>query len=482
MKRNFLSTLTSFLAILLLAFVFTACGGGGGGTPTSNYTPPGSTAPITTTTSAAGYSVTYNANGGIGTAPVDSKGYPAGQSVTVSTTSGTLTYSGFTFVGWQTKADGSGTTYAQGQTFNMGSSNVTLYALWAGGYAYVVDQNSGSAGIISQYAITPNGALSPLSPGTVQTSGTNSQLITTDPSGKYVYVTNLSSNNVSQFTVGPTGALTLMATPTVLVGTAAGVYYPFGITVHPSDKWAYVAINQRGIVNQYAISTTGALTPLATPTVAAGAYPDSVTVDPSGRFAYVANGDANNVSQYTIDQTTGALVPLPTATVAAGLNAYTVTVDPQGKHAYVTSYSKGTISQYDINQTTGALTPMAIPTVASGATGAISITIDPRGKFAYVTLVPSSPNAVIAQFTIDQTTGALTPMPTSLISAGGAAAVRIAIESSGKFAYATCGNSGYGSSTVAQFTIDQTTGALTLMPNPTVITGAWPNGIVTVGK
>jgi len=38
------------------------------------------------------------------------------------------------------------------------------------------------------------------------------------------------------------------------------------------------------------------------------------------------------------------------------------------------------------------------------------------------------------------------------------------------------------STTIAQYTIDQTTGALTLMANPTVVSGDSPAGIVTTGK
>jgi 6-phosphogluconolactonase (cycloisomerase 2 family) len=385
-------------------------------------------------------------------------------------------------VGWQTKADGTGSLYAQGKTFLMGSANVTLYALWSGGNAYVVNQTSGAAASISQYTIGPNGALTPMLTPTVATGGVNSQLITADPQGKYVYVSNVSSNTVSQFTIGADGSLTPMTPPTVLMGTGAGIlYYPFSITVHPSGKWAYVANNQKGNVNQYTIGPNGTLTPMTVPAVAAGAYPDSITVAPSGKWAYVANGDANTVSQYTIDQTTGALTPMASPTVPSGQNAYTITIDPQSKYAYVTSYGKGTISQYNIDQSTGALTPMSVPTVASGGSTAISITIPPQGKFAYVSILTSTPNAVIAQFTIGAD-GALTPMSTPTVSAGGTAAVRIAVEASGKYAYATCGNSGWGSNTVAQYSIDQTTGALTLLNNATVLTGDSPNGIVTVGK
>jgi hypothetical protein len=55
------------------------------------------------------------------------------------------------------------------------------------------------------------------------------------------------------------------------------------------------------------------------------------------------------------------------------------------------------------------------------------------------------------------------------------------IDPQGKFAYVMTGTS-TPNAVIAQFTIDQTTRALTLMNNATVLSGSWPNGIVTVGK
>ncbi|MBN2158606.1 MAG: InlB B-repeat-containing protein [Spirochaetes bacterium] len=76
------------------------------------------------------YSVSYNGNENTGgTAPVDSTNYLSGQTVTVLD-QGTLVNTGYTFNGWNTAADGSGTTYAAGATFTMGSANVILYAVW----------------------------------------------------------------------------------------------------------------------------------------------------------------------------------------------------------------------------------------------------------------------------------------------------------------------------------------------------------------
>ena len=56
-----------------------------------------------------------------------------------------------------------------------------------------------------------------------------------------------------------------------------------------------------------------------------GSTPSSVTVDPSGKYVYVANyRNDSSVSQYTIG-TNGALTSMATATVAAGTGPYSVT-------------------------------------------------------------------------------------------------------------------------------------------------------------
>jgi uncharacterized repeat protein (TIGR02543 family) len=77
------------------------------------------------------YTVTYNGNGNTGgNAPSDSTNYQQGQTVTVLGNTGNLVQTYYSFVGWNTQASGSGTTYTQGQTFTMGAANVTLYAMW----------------------------------------------------------------------------------------------------------------------------------------------------------------------------------------------------------------------------------------------------------------------------------------------------------------------------------------------------------------
>jgi uncharacterized repeat protein (TIGR02543 family) len=58
----------------------------------------------------------------------------------------TFTYTGYTFAGWNTQANGGGISYAQGASFTMGKANVTLYAQWASTVkALVLDSINGSS-------------------------------------------------------------------------------------------------------------------------------------------------------------------------------------------------------------------------------------------------------------------------------------------------------------------------------------------------
>jgi len=86
------------------------------------------------------YTIVYHANGGSGSMSNTSASY--GSSVTLR--SNTFTRTGYTFVGWNTKADGTGTNYSNGASVrNLTATNngsVTLYAQWSDGSAtYSID-------------------------------------------------------------------------------------------------------------------------------------------------------------------------------------------------------------------------------------------------------------------------------------------------------------------------------------------------------
>ena len=76
------------------------------------------------------YRVTYlaNANGTIGFPPTDSNEYKAGDEATVLGP-GTLLRTGYSFLRWNTNADGSGSSYSEGDKITINGA-VFLYAIW----------------------------------------------------------------------------------------------------------------------------------------------------------------------------------------------------------------------------------------------------------------------------------------------------------------------------------------------------------------
>jgi len=101
------------------------------------------------------YTVTYNGNSSTsGTLPDDSTHYEQGQTITVLGNAGNLVRPGYAFTGWNTQADGSGTTYAAATTFAMGSVNVTLYAKWAPTYGVTYNGNGSTGGNVPVDALS----------------------------------------------------------------------------------------------------------------------------------------------------------------------------------------------------------------------------------------------------------------------------------------------------------------------------------------
>ncbi|WP_422486743.1 InlB B-repeat-containing protein, partial [Gudongella sp. DL1XJH-153] len=76
------------------------------------------------------YTVTYDGNGNTGgTEPIDDNNYEEDDEVTVLG-QGSLVREGYTFEGWNTKNDGTGTEYEEDDTFDMPAVDVILYAQW----------------------------------------------------------------------------------------------------------------------------------------------------------------------------------------------------------------------------------------------------------------------------------------------------------------------------------------------------------------
>jgi 6-phosphogluconolactonase (cycloisomerase 2 family) len=313
----------------------------------------------------------------------------------------------------------------------------------------------------------------------------------TKPEFSYV----LTSYAVSMFKVD---ICTGLFTPTTPASVSTGYSYPQDdseqMVADPLGRFTYVAnlvSNASGVstISMYTINaTTGMLTPTTPATVPTGWFPQGIAIDPLGRFVYTANTDDSTVSMFTINQSTGVLTPTTPASVSTMLPGETLsdpgflTVDPTGRFLYVSASDSidATVSMYTINQTTGFLTPTSPPTVLTFGIP-FQVVVAPNGKFAYVVnnLSGGAYTAGVAEYTVNSTTGVLTPNtvgPNALAYAtAGNAPTAIAVDPTSRFAYVV----NRLDNTVSMYTIDPDTGDLTLNssdtnPKAIIATGAEP--------
>jgi len=151
------------------------------------------------------YTVTYDGNSqDAGDVPVDITSYAPGDLAIVHDNIYGLKKKGYIFTGWNTAADGSGTTYLPGQTFTVGTENITLYAKWTDPTTSVWDeilQLGGSNAVKKFFDVAYNGVFAAVGLSgeivasgdgnvwTSQKSGTTKDLFgITDGDGKLVAV------------------------------------------------------------------------------------------------------------------------------------------------------------------------------------------------------------------------------------------------------------------------------------------------------
>jgi autotransporter-associated beta strand protein len=138
--------------------------------------------------------VNYNGNGNTGgTEPVDSGSYYSSTSVTVLG-SGTLTKTSSVFIGWNTLADGTGTSYSPAATLSIGNADTTLYAQWATATATIAVASNFPSAITTIY-----GAAS--GPTSTTVSGTNlsGDITATAPSNLEVSNDNITFGSTTTF-------------------------------------------------------------------------------------------------------------------------------------------------------------------------------------------------------------------------------------------------------------------------------------------
>lgn len=254
-----------------------------------------------------------------------------------------------------------------------------------GRFVYVTNSGDGlTNGTLSAYTVNPGtGALT--AAGNPVATGLNPSTVTVGASGRFVYVGNTGSASVSAYNINATtGVLTELAGSPYATGEAP-LSAPVSISIDPSGRFGYVANNNSANISAFTIDANGVLTTLGAAS-GAGVYPLAVTVDAAGKFAYVTNAgpaDDPNAPSKTFSHSelsvyeiaSGALSAAPKGVLATGALPTSVNIDPSGRFVYVTSLANGNgnVLAYNINPANGLLTAMVGGQFSAGS-GAYAMT------------------------------------------------------------------------------------------------------------
>jgi uncharacterized repeat protein (TIGR01451 family) len=163
---------------------------------------------------------------------------------------------------------------------------------------------------------------------------------------------------------------------------------PINVVYSPDGRFAAIPNTGDNTVTVYSVDqTTGAFTPIGLP-FPTGSAPELAAYSPDGRFAAVANIVDNTVSVYSVNQLTGVFtpivaVPCPLGACPTGTAPFQVVYSPDSRFAAVTNLLDNTVGVYSVDQVTGALTPLADSPYATGNTPR-GLAYSPNGKFAAV--------------------------------------------------------------------------------------------------
>ena len=309
------------------------------------------------------YTLTYNANfpaatTDTGTVPAAVTGLLSTNVVTVSTNSGSLAVTGYTFGGWNTLANGTGTTFAASgaATYTIATANVNLYAIWTINTFPLTVTQVGSGRVTS----SPTG-ISLTAPGTTNATYNYNVLVTLTevPATGWTFTgwTGVCTGTTTTCAVTMTQAQSVTATFTINTYTVTVTQTANG-TIAPGTT-----------VMNYGTSQTFTFTPIT------GYHVATITVDGtalSGTALSTAIASGYAFTSIAANHTITATYAINTYTIIASVTGGNGTISPTG----TTTLNYGASQAYTFTPTTGyQVASITVDGVAlSGATLAAAIT------------------------------------------------------------------------------------------------------------
>lgn len=243
--------------------------------------------------------------------------------------------------GYSINTTGGTLTAIPGSPFSNVSGPSAIAVSSNGFFAYVTNSRTNN---VTGFRVSTEGALllvppTPASPNPVAVDAAPGALAIS-PDTKHLYVANSGADTVAAFNIETAGSLTLIpqtgghVNPVSVNGSD-----PVSIAIPENGKFLYVANSGSQNVTVFQIGTNGLLTlvppagPNTNPVSVGGTTPNALMISRNGRFLYSANG-GGTVSVFTI-RGDGLLTLVPSSSgnpnpVSAGTNPVALTMSQDG--------------------------------------------------------------------------------------------------------------------------------------------------------
>jgi 6-phosphogluconolactonase len=184
-----------------------------------------------------------------------------------------------------------------------------------------------------------------------------------------------------------------------------------------------------------------------------GSASTPIPVGPTPAPEFLFADSAEGVQAFSIDSASGNLTALASFsdTDLSRFITGNMLTAASGKFLLVTDSGASNVKVFSINLTTGALTPVAGSPFAIGGRGGGSLSLDPSGQYLYAPYLNG-----VAAFRFNSSTGALSPLAGSPFS-DGSSPLAGAVDPSGKFYYTTGSTAQTG---LSVYSLNAGTGAL----------------------
>lgn len=197
-------------------------------------------------------------------------------------------------------------------------------------------------------------------PKQVIPTGLNAHAFLPSPDNRFVFATNLGSDQVLSFAFdAATGSLTPSNPPAIKTPEKSG---PRHFVFHPNGKFVYLIHELNGDLAAYSYEAkSGAWSEIQRTTALPAGFSGKpwaadIHITPDGRFLYASERTTNTITAYKVDATSGKLTTIgsvPTEKQPRGFN-----IDPTGHYLAAVGELSDGMTVYAIDQSSGAISKL----------------------------------------------------------------------------------------------------------------------------